>query len=108
MQIDGNGTYEAILAISDGNQGLSFADSSVLELAIRKEASIISSDKSLRNESTRRNIPVRGMLWIIEELVEKGVIKKEQAINCLNKYPEVNKRTPKNEVERLISKFLNE
>lgn len=68
LKVDSDGIYEAIISIFDEFAALSFADSSVLELAIRKDAVLFSSDGSLRKISKRKKIIVRGTLWIIEKL----------------------------------------
>lgn len=107
IQIDADGEFEVIAALYDEHPGLSIPDSSVLELAIRKEAIIYSSDGSLRKISTRKNLIVRGILWIIEEMCTKGILSKKQALEKLKLYTEINQRAaPKNEIEKLISKLL--
>lgn len=105
LKIDSYGSYESISAIFEKYPGLSFADCSVLELAIRKEAIIFSSDGSLRKISTRKKLIVKGTLWIIEELYYKNIITREFAIEKLNLYYSVNQRAPKKEIEALISKL---
>ena len=106
LQIDDTGNFERIVDIYDEHPGLSIADSSVLELAIRKDAIIFSSDGSLRKISKRKNITVRGILWIIEELHNKKIILAEQAIQKLNLYVTINQRpAPKIAIENLISKL---
>ena len=107
LLIDAFGNFEIIQELFNINPGLSFTDCSVLELAIRKRATILSSDKSLRNESQRRNIPVKGVLWILEELYLKGHLSKEQIINKITKYPEFNKRAPIKETAKLIERLSN-
>jgi predicted nucleic acid-binding protein len=103
--IDPWGQVDDINLILYENSGLSFADSSVLELAIRKNAVLLSSDGSLRKISMKRNLTVRGVLWIIEELCEREMISKTETLHKLNLYPQINPRTPKNEIEKLISKL---
>jgi len=103
--IDSEGPYDSIAVIYDENPGLSFTDSSVIELASRKNGVILSADKSLRNEAVRRNFTVRGLLWIIEELHTKKIISFEKALESLRIYPEINKRAPKKEIDKLITKL---
>ena len=107
LVVDNNGAFEIIQEINDDHPGLSFADSSVLELAIRIKGSIISSDKALRNESKRRNLTVRGILWIIETLLERGIITIEIAIEKLKILPEINQRAPLKEISLLTKKIEN-
>ena len=105
LQIDADGEFEAIAGIFDEHAGLSIPDSSVLELAIRKDAIIFSSDGSLRKISVTRNLTVRGILWIVEKLHNKGFLSKETAIEKLNLYEKINQRAPVNEIKNLITKI---
>ena len=86
LQIDADGEFEIIAALYDEHPGLSIPDSSVLELAIRKDAVVFSSDGSLRKISTKKNLTVRGILWIVEELYSREFLSKEAAIEKLNLY----------------------
>ncbi|MBP8192045.1 MAG: hypothetical protein KAX69_00470 [Chitinophagales bacterium] len=103
--VEKNGSLESIQSIYDECLGLSYPDSSVLELAIRIGAVVLSSDKSLRNEVVRRNLIVRGVLWIIDELVNLNIISIEQALVKLNLYSQINKRAPISEIQKLIHKY---
>ncbi|MGN6163139.1 MAG: hypothetical protein ACTHOF_01230 [Flavisolibacter sp.] len=105
LQVDNSGEYEAILKISEGYPGLSTADSSVLELALRKDAIIFSSDGLLRKISTRKELTVRGVLWIIEQLYTEGIITKDMALEKLQVYSEINARAPKKEIDKLLEKL---
>lgn len=104
LQVDQFGQFEAIVSITDTNPGLSFTDASVLEAAMRRNATVLSSDKSLRNESVRRSITVHGMLWILEELFFEKIIEQKILIEKLEAYPKVNHRAPLNEIKILLNK----
>jgi rRNA maturation endonuclease Nob1 len=103
--IDKLGTYEDITEIESQYAALSFTDSSVLELAIRKKAVLLTSDGSLRKISISKQVSVRGLLWIIEELSLRNIITVESAIEKLNTYSEVNSRAPIKEIQNLIDKL---
>jgi len=107
LQIDSDGEFGAIQELYDEFSGLSLPDCSVLELAIRKDAIVYSSDGSLRKISIKRNLIVRGVLWIVEEVYTKGLITKEIAFETLLKYQSINQRAPLKEIEKLMAK-LNE
>lgn len=106
LQIDTYGEFEVIAGIYDEHPGLSIPDSSVLELAIRKEAIIYSSDGSLRKISVKKNLIVRGILWVVEELHNKEFLSKDIAIEKLNIYQTINQRAPMKEINNLINRFL--
>ncbi len=105
LQVDAFSQLDVMMSITYSNPGLSFTDASVLEVASRRNATVLSSDKSLRNESERQGITVRGFLWIMEELFLQNVIEQSMLIEKLAAYPEVNKRAPKTELENLIKKY---
>lgn len=102
LTIDSDGSLESIQDLFDQCIGLSYADCSVLELAIRKNGIVLSSDKTLRNESQRRKFTVRGALWIIAELHDQKKISSEEAITKLKSYDQINERAPKSEILNLI------
>ncbi len=105
LQIDNEGDLTVIANINGENPGLSIPDSSVLELALRKKAIIYSSDGGIRKISERKNLIVRGVLWIIEELYRKDFLDKQTAIEKLNLYESINQRAPLKEIKILISKI---
>ena len=105
LKIDAEGTFEAIMAVFDAFSGLSFTDSSVLELAIRRDAVLFSADGSLRNISRRQKVVVRGTLWIVEKLYAEQLITVELAIEKLEYYAEINRRAPRKEIKQMIEKL---
>jgi len=105
LKIDGTGNFATISSIASENPALSVADSSVLELAIRLEATVLTSDGSLRKITLSKEIKVRGCLWIIEELVDLKLITVETALQKLYDYPKINNRSPKKEIATLIEKI---
>ena len=105
LNIDGFGAYEDITEIENQYAALSFTDSSVLELAIRKKAVLLTSDGSLRKISISKQVAVRGLLWIIEELSLRNIITVESALEKLNAYSKVNVRAPIKEIQALIKKL---
>ena len=105
LQIDRFGVFESIITITDTNPGLSFTDASVLEVASRRNATILSSDKSLRNESQRRGLTVRGLLWILETLYTHQIIEISTFLCSLSKYQEINKWAPKSLIETMKKKY---
>lgn len=107
LQIDADGEFEVIAALYDEHAGLSIPDSSVLELAIRKDAIIFSSDGSLRKISVKKNLTVRGILWIVEELHSREYLSSKIAIEKLNLYEIINQRAPIKEIKKLIDKLNN-
>lgn len=105
LKVDGAGDVSMITTIVIENPALSPADGSVLELAIRLQATILTSDGSLRRVSQAKHVPVRGSLWVIEEMIARELLNKETALAKLEQYPTVNPRAPKKEISALIEKL---
>ena len=99
-----DGDLSVIQSIQNDNPGLSLADSSILELAPRYPGIILSSDKSLWNEAKRRNLTVKGVLWVVNQLYEKGVLSKAACLAKLELYPKINRRAPIRDIQMLIDK----
>jgi hypothetical protein len=101
--IDTVGTFDSIQELYLENPGLSYADCSVLELAKRKNGVILSADKSLRKVAKKGEIEVKGMLWVIRQLVDNQRITVKCAIEKLELYPQINSRVPIKEISELIN-----
>jgi len=108
LQIDSSGDFDEHRQIVDQNPGLSLTDASVLDLATRRKATVLSSDKSLRNESQRRGLTVRGVLWILEELYLQQILTVDVMLEKLKAYPEMNKWAPRSHIDALIKKYSPE
>ena len=102
LVVDNSGSFESIERLFDKYPGLSYTDSSVLELAMRLEGILISSDKKLRNISKSKNLEVKGFLWIIYKLVEEKMLERQKAIDILTEYPKINVRAPIKDINKLI------
>lgn len=107
LQIDDNGLLEDVTKINEAYPGLSLPDSSVLELAIRKNAIVYSADGSLRKASAKEGITVRGIIWVIAQLYTLNFLTDEAAISKLNTYQVINQRAPLKDIKNLISKIQN-
>ena len=60
-------------------KALSNSDTTVLFLAEKFSAMIISSDKQVRNNAKVRAIEYHGMFWIFDNLLEQNLISKQEA-----------------------------
>lgn len=54
--------------------GLSVPDISVLFLAIREKAMLLSGDKQLRGQAREYSVEIHGTLWIMDRLVESDLL----------------------------------
>lgn len=60
-------------------KSLSETDKSVLHVANKINACVLSSDKALRNCAKNKQIEYHGMIWIFDKLVETHILSKESA-----------------------------
>lgn len=71
-------------------RGLSQPDRSVVFIAKKLGAKLLSSDGLLRKFSTRQSIPTHGMLWILDKLVEEGILAEQIAFQKLSQLTTTN------------------
>jgi hypothetical protein len=69
---------------------LSEADKSVLHIANKINACVLSSDKTLRNCAKNKKIEYHGMIWILNRLVETNILKANEAKLKLKQLTAVN------------------
>jgi len=105
LMIDDEGSFETITELSNQFTGLSFTDCSVLELAKRKDAVLLSADGKLRKVSRKEGITVRGTLWIIEALYNEDAVTLDDVKEKLNLYISVNARAPKKEIQKMLERL---
>lgn len=65
-------------------KSLSETDKSVLHVANRLNACVLSSDKVLRNCAKNKQIEYHGMIWIFDELVDSSILTPIEARIKLN------------------------
>lgn len=59
-------------------RSLSETDKSVLHVANKLNACVLSSDKTVRNCAKNKDIEYHGMIWIFDKLVEAALLSKKQ------------------------------
>lgn len=64
-------------------KSLSEVDKTVLYLAVKAGAMILSSDKAVRQYGKSQSIDYHGMLWIFDQLIDSGIIEPGEAISKL-------------------------
>ena len=84
---------------------ISPADFSVILYAQKANFNILTGDKRLRTYAEKEGIEVHGILFIFEALVEHSILPPTLAIELLQKFKELNKRTPVELIDVLIKKF---
>lgn len=74
----------------DYPRSLSEADKSVLHIANKINASVLSSDKTLRNCAKNKDIEYHGMIWIFDKFVGTSTLTPKEAKNKLKQLVAVN------------------
>ncbi len=69
---------------------LSIQDKSVLFLAEKLSAIVLSSDKTVRKHAKQRDLNYHGIFWIFDQLIEAHLLSNAKAIATLQKLPEIN------------------
>ena len=82
--------------------GLTLEDCSVLQLAMQMQAILLTGDNKLRSHATKCQVEVRGILWLLDLLVEETLLDHATAIDCLNKLTKTNPRLPVDECEKRL------
>lgn len=77
--------------------GLSLADGSGILLARRLKADLLTGDRHMRGVAGADGVEVRGLLWILDQLVERGVLAKREASDRLEKILAAGSRLPREE-----------
>lgn len=72
-------------------RGLSQEDRSVIYLSKKLGGAIVlSSDKLKRNFAGSLDLPFHGIFWVLDQLIESGLLSKFNVIATLNQMPKIN------------------
>lgn len=87
------------------SSNVSFTDCSVLLQALDLEAILLTGDKKLRKVAEENGIEVHGTLFLLNKLVEEGMLKPIEAITKIKELQGINHRLPLGEINRLIQSW---
>jgi predicted nucleic acid-binding protein len=85
--------------------GLSVPDCSCLYLSEKLSATLLTGDAALRKIAEQNNIPVHGLLWILDELVKNNLISRKTAFERLTYIISINPRLPNVECKKRLNKW---
>lgn len=97
--------WSEILRLSD-EVGISITDSSVWILARERRAILLTGDSKLRRHVQRAGVEVRGVLWVLDHLVETGRLQPEDAANSLRLMISTGAFLPRDECNKRIRGWL--
>ena len=84
---------------------VSIPDASVALLAQKSSACLLTGDGRLRKKSRELGIDVRGILWVLEHLMEQQKITSAAACVALEKITGAGAFLPKEEVEKCLKRW---
>lgn len=87
---------------------VSINDCSVWQYAKQKQYALLSGDGHLRKLANNDGIEVHGTLFVIDQLVTRGIISNAYAVEVLEKLKSTNTRQPLNEIQDRITKLRAE
>ncbi len=87
---------------------ISITDFSVCLYSKKNGYALLTGDKNLRKIAISENIPVHGILYLLDELVSNSILPLALAIESLNQLKVVNTRLPLDEVDARIRKWESE
>ncbi|MEL6627284.1 MAG: hypothetical protein AAFO96_27495 [Bacteroidota bacterium] len=91
-----------IQELRDRHLGLSLEDCSVMYLAEKENAILLTGDGTLRKSSAKVNIEVHGILWLLRQVYEEGLLTQVAACEKARLLKACNIRLPRNELEKMI------
>lgn len=69
---------------------------------------LLTGDRKLRNASLIDGVDVHGIIYIIDKLVEEGILAKRLAISKLRQLGRLNSRLPKDKIDKRIKQWEKE
>jgi predicted nucleic acid-binding protein len=98
----------AIFELSEQNTGLSYEDCSTWYFAQKMNGILVTGDGKLRTKARASGVEIRGMIYIIEQIKQQGLLPTVDCIEKLRLLRELNDRLPMNEIENRIQTWSNE
>ena len=85
---------------------LSSQDYSIFYYAKKHGAEVLSNDKRLRKYATKKSIPVKGLFYILDEMVANHCVTPRTMVEKLLQLKEINKRLPIDEIDKRIKVWM--
>lgn len=95
----------AELYLLDLPKGLEPADRTVYYYAGKLKAVVLSGDNKLRKFCESKGLKVYGIIWLFDQLVEKGLLDNATAVVKLEKLLDYNDRLPVEEIMKRLKKW---
>ena len=101
-------SFEALtnlIAMQESHRGLSIEDCSVWYISKQNNFTLLSGDGLLRRTASRDGVNVKGLLYILDKLVETDIIEPNTAADKLEQLLEKGTRLPQNECDSRLHEW---
>ena len=85
-----------------GNVGISPEDYSLIYKAKKEDCSILTGDRALRNYIIKENIQVFGIFFILDSILEQGLLSQDEWEIKIRLLQTINQRLPKKEFDKRV------
>lgn len=100
--------FQKISELLESSSGLSFEDCSVWHYSEKLSGTLLTGDGKLRKQVSKDGIEVRGILYVLDELIKQKLLGFTLAIEKVKQLYQLNNRLPKKEIEKRIEHWNNE
>ncbi|MCU0848842.1 MAG: hypothetical protein MUD12_13235 [Spirochaetes bacterium] len=94
LSVEDDDLVERLLAV---NNGLSYADCTILHAVKSMNAVLLTGDRKLRMVTQNDDIEVRGIFWVFDEMLKQKVLDKREYNQKLLKLKDINRWLPEDE-----------
>ena len=99
---------EEVLAVGklyEHHSNIAVEDLFALMLALGRGLTLLTGDNNLRKLANKHNVKVHGTLWVLDEMVEKNILKSVEASRALHSMLEQGSRLPSHEYQDRFRKW---
>ncbi|NDP22472.1 MAG: PIN domain-containing protein [Paludibacter sp.] len=100
--------FTSIMSLLNAHKGLSFEDCSVWHYTQKLEGTLITGDGALRKKALQSGLNVKGIIYIIEEIKNNGLLPLQTCIEKLTELKVINNRLPLQEIDKRIEIWMME
>jgi len=99
--------FQGIYDLLESSSGLSFEDCSAWYYSKKLSGTLITGDRRLRKAVEKDEIEVRGILYILDEMLKQEILSFDNAVVKIELLYKLNNRLPKIEIAKRIEFWKN-
>ena len=100
--------FQSITGLLESSSGLSFEDCSVWYYSKKLSGTLLTGDGKLRKQVSKQGIEVRGIIYVLDELLKQNLIDFPNAVKKIKQLFQLNNRLPKKEIDKRIELWSEE